>query len=177
MGSPRCSLIVAVSENGVIGRQGTLPWRLSADLRRFRRITMGHHLVMGRKTYESIGRPLPGRTSIVVTRQADYRAPGCLIASSLAAALDAAAQDDEVFIVGGAEIYRAALPRADRLYLTRVHAHVDGETRFPELDLDQWQLVSDERQPADAANEYAASFQIYDRRAAGGRASDSPLRP
>ena len=159
----RISLIVATSENGVIGRDGRLPWRLSSDLRRFKRLTMGHHIVMGRKTFESIGRLLPGRISIVVTRQAGYDAHGALVAGDLAEALRLAEGDEEVFIVGGAEFYRAALPRAARIYLTRVHVQVEGDTYFPTCDLENWRLVEQTRQRADEKNQFDHSFCVYDR--------------
>lgn len=158
------SLIVAVAENQVIGREGQLPWRLSADLRRFKRLTMGHRIVMGRKTYESIGRALPGRTSIVLTRQADFQAAeGVLVADSLEAALREAG-DDEVFVIGGAGVYRESLPRATRVYLTRVHADVEGDTFFPRLDPQTWRLVEQHPHPADEKNDFAHTFQVYERR-------------
>ncbi len=161
------SIIVAVSENGVIGRDGGLPWHLSADLQRFKRLTMGHTIVMGRRTWESIGRVLPGRTMIVVSRQADYHVPveGICVANSLEDALQiaAAAGEDETFIVGGAELYREALSRADRLYLTRVHAQIDGDTQFPQFDSSEWQLVSNEQHPANAKNDHSYSFEVYER--------------
>jgi len=140
----KISLIVAISENRVIGRNGQLPWHLSADLRRFKQITMGHHIIMGRKTFESIGRVLPGRTSIVVTRQPNYKAEGVVVAHSINEALRMAAADDEVFIIGGNELYRQVLPAADRMYLTLVRAVVDGDTRFVDLDYADWQLVTRE---------------------------------
>lgn len=157
------SIIVAMSENRVIGRDGDLPWRLSADLRRFKRLTMGHHIVMGRKTYESIGRLLPGRTSVVVTRQTDYDGEGALVANSIDSALALAAGDDEVFVVGGAEIYRLAWPAADRVYLTRVAATVDGDTMLPEWSLDNWQRVEVEHHAADEKNEFDHQFELWQR--------------
>lgn len=157
------SLIVAVSENGVIGRSGDLPWHLSADLRRFKQLTMGHTLVMGRKTYESIGRPLPGRSSVVITRNTAYHAQGCRTVSSLDAALQVAGDDSELFVIGGQQIYRLALPYADRLYWTQVHAEIEGDTFFPEVDWDAWEIIENERHPADAKNEFAFSFQVYQR--------------
>lgn len=161
----RLSIVVAVAENGVIGRGGKLPWHLSDDLRRFKKLTMGHTIVMGRRTWESIGRLLPGRRMVVVSRQPDYRAAGCQVVPSLDAALRFAADagDDEALVIGGAEIYRLALPRAERLYLTRVHADVEGDTRLPEFDLSQWQLLESERHEADEKNEYACSFEVYER--------------
>jgi dihydrofolate reductase len=156
---------VAVAENGVIGRGGTLPWRLSADLRRFKQLTMGHHLIMGRKTFESIGRALPGRTTIVISRQTDLSLPaGCQLAASLNDALRIAkaAGDNEAFIIGGAAIYGLALPRADRVYLTAVHANVEGDTFFREFNPSDWKLVADERHSADAKNQFDYSFRVYD---------------
>ena len=163
----RISLIVAVSQNHVIGRAGRLPWRLAADLRRFQRLTMGHHLIMGRKTFESIGRPLPGRTSIVVTRQAQYAAAGIVVARGLDEALQAAAGDSEVFIIGGGEVYRQALSRVERIYMTVVAATVAGDTLFPELDAGLWQAVEESLHPADVRNEFAHRFIVYERRGAG----------
>lgn len=157
------SVIVAMSENRVIGRAGRLPWRLAADLRRFKRLTMGHHLIMGRKTFEAIGRLLPGRTTIVVTRQAGYRAAGALVAGSLAEACQLAGGDDEAFVVGGGELYRQALPQAERLYLTLVHAHVEGDTFFPAWPPGPWRVVEQTRVPRDAENEFEHSFLLYER--------------
>lgn len=159
----KISLIVAMSENRVIGRDGDLPWHLSADLRRFKQLTMGHHIIMGRKTFESIGRLLPGRTTVVVTRQADYDVGGALVAGDLETAMQQAASDDEAFIVGGAEIYSLALPHVERLYVTRVHTEVRGDTLFPELETSRWQLVEQDRHPRDEKNDYDYSFCVYDR--------------
>lgn len=155
----RVSIIVAVAENGVIGRCGRLPWRLVDDLRRFTRLTMGHTIVMGRRTWESIGRPLPGRRMVVVSRQPQYRvaAEGVEVAASLDEALRIAetAGEEEVFIVGGAELYREALSRADRLYLTLVLADVEGDTYFfPEIDWNAWVCLESEHHNADLKNEY-----------------------
>lgn len=132
------SMIVAMSEAArVIGLNGDMPWKLSSDLRRFKRLTVGHPVIMGRKTYQSIGRPLPDRTNIVLTRDASYEAAGCLVYQSLDEALASeACRDVEVFVIGGAEVYREALPRADRLYVTFVDYHGEGDTFFPE---DPWQ--------------------------------------
>jgi len=161
----KLSILVAVSENGVIGRKGELPWHLSADLRRFKRLTMGHTIVMGRKTWESIGRPLPGRRMVVVSRQADYLASGASVVTSLEEAYQSAqdAGEEEVFVIGGAEIYRLALPQADRLYLTRVLAQVEGDTFFPELDLASWKRLESESHLSDAKNDYAYRFEILER--------------
>jgi dihydrofolate reductase len=161
------SIIVAVAENGVIGRRGQLPWRLSADLQRFKQLTMGHALLMGRKTFESIGRPLPGRRMIVITRQPNYQAANAEIAPSLPAAcgLATSAGEAEAFIIGGAEIFREALPHADRLYFTQVHATIDGDVFFPPFDRADWRLTSQAEHPADAKNDYPFTFQTYERAA------------
>jgi dihydrofolate reductase len=163
----RISLIVAVAENGIIGRGGALPWRLSDDLRRFKQLTMGHTIIMGRRTWESIGRALPGRRTVVVSRRHDFRVDvdGVGIATSLDKALEIAktADEDEAFIVGGAELYRKSLERADRLYLTRVCAAVDGDTSFPDIEWNKWQLVGSEDHDASEKNEYAYRFETYDR--------------
>ena len=156
------SLIVAASENGVIGRDGNLPWRQSDDLRRFKAVTMGKPIVMGRKTWESIGRPLPGRQNIVVSRQPGLEIEGADVVTSPAAAVDVAAGANEIMIIGGSEIYALFLPLADRVYLTRVHAEVEGDARFPELG-DDWRLVSDERHAADDNNDHDMSFRVYER--------------
>jgi dihydrofolate reductase len=159
------SLIVAVSENGVIGRDGDLPWRLSGDLKHFKRTTMGHHLIIGRRTWDEVGQPLPGRTMVVVTRHHDLQIEGATIVHSLGEALEVARDDDEPFIGGGALIYRVALENdlVDRLYITRVHAEVEGDTLFPDLDLDEWELVSEEHHEADEKNEHPYSFLVYER--------------
>ena len=159
------SLIVAVSENGVIGKGGGLPWRLPADLKHFKKTTMGHHLIIGRRTWDEVGMPLPGRTMVVVTRSRQFFVEGALVAHSIEEALETAASDDEPFVGGGAYIYRLALEKqlVDRLYLTRVHAEVDGDTFFPEVDYSGWKLISEERREADEKNEYACSFIVYER--------------
>ena len=164
----RISIIVAISENNVIGRDGDLPWRLSSDLRRFKATTMGHHLVMGRRTFESIGRPLPGRTSIVLSRRTNLELPaGVLHAQNWDAALMLAGSDEEVFVIGGAQIYAVALPYTDRLYLTRVAAHVEGDVVFPSWQPNEWALIRREAFPADGRNEYSHTYEVYDRKANG----------
>lgn len=168
----RISIIAAVATNGVIGRNGQLPWRLSGDLRRFKRLTMGHTIIMGRKTWESLRRPLPGRRSVVVTRQTDYRidADGVQIAASLDNALNIArmANDEEAFVIGGAEIFDEALPRADRLYFTEVAADVEGDTYFPlnfdTFEWDAWSVLETEAHEADAQNDHAFIFVTLERR-------------
>ena len=157
----RLSAIVAMASNRCIGKDNALPWRLPADLKRFKQLTLGHTLVMGRKTYESIGRPLPGRTTIVVTRQRDYAPEGVRVAHSLEQALELA-QGDEVFIAGGADLYRQTMDRLRRLYLTRLDREYEGDTFFPEVDLSGWRLVAEEHHPA-TATEPPFSFLTYER--------------
>ena len=161
----RVSLIVAMDRGGVIGHRGDLPWHLRADLQRFKRLTMGHPMIMGRKTYESIGRLLPGRTTVIVTRQHDYEVPGAIIVPGIDEAIHACPEVDEVFITGGAEIYRAALDSVDRLYLTRVQASVEGDTRFGDWSPHMWDKVGSESHPADEQNDYAVDFEVWDRKA------------
>lgn len=158
------SLIVAMSENGVIGHEGDMPWRMSEDLKRFKRLTMGHHLIMGRTTWESIGRVLPGRTTIILTRNADYRVEDALMARDLDHALELAAGDDEVFVIGGGEVYRFALPYVTKMYVTRVHAELQGDTLFPDVDWDQWSVDSSTMRMADEKNQYNYSFEDYERK-------------
>lgn len=159
----RISLIVAMAANRVIGRGNALPWRLPEDLRRFKRLTMGHTLVMGRKTWESIGRPLPGREIVVITRQEGYGVPpGVSVARSVEEALEAA-RGDEIFIAGGEEIFRQTIGRADRLYLTLIHEDFPGDTFFPEIDPARWRLVlREDREPTEEVP-FAYSFLTYDR--------------
>ena len=159
------SLIVAMDEEGGIGKKGELPWRLSADLKHFKKLTWGHHLVMGRKTFESIGRALPGRTSIIITRNTQFTARGCLIAYSLDAALALADKhgDQEAFVVGGVQIFAQALPKANRLYLTRVHARRGCDVYFPPLKLEDWRLVEQIEHPADESNEYDFTFLFLEK--------------
>jgi len=155
---PRVSIIVATDERGAIGREGQLPWRLPEDLRRFKALTLGKPVVMGRKTWDSIGRPLPGRLNLVVTRQAGLQLPGATVVGSLDEALSAAGDVPEVCIIGGAEIYRLALPLADTLHVTRVHALVDADTYFPALDLQQWEEVAREEHAADERHAHSYDF-------------------
>lgn len=163
----RISIIVAVAENGVIGRGGQLPWRLSADLQRFKQLTMGHTIIMGRRTWESIGRALPERKMIVVTRQPDYQIEdaGVAKAASLSEAIETAraAGDEEAFVIGGAELYREALTTADRLYYTRVLAAVEGDTQFPAINWTKWRLIESTEQPASVKNDYPCIFEVYER--------------
>lgn len=170
----KCSLIVAMAKNQTIGIDNTLPWHLPNDLKYFKQVTMSKPIIMGRKTYESIGRPLPGRTNIAITRQSDYQADGMVVVNTLEQAL-AKAEDisfvdghEEVMVIGGAEIYQQALPQADRLYITHVHADVAGDAFFPEVDWADWQEVQREDHQADPQgaekrNPFDYSFVVYDR--------------
>lgn len=156
------SLVVAVAENGVIGKTGALPWYLPADLQHFKAVTMGKPIVMGRRTHESIGRALPGRQNIVVTRNPSYAAPGCQAVGSFEEAL-AIAKGTEVCVIGGATLYEQALPLADTIYLTRIHAVLDGDVHFPSMDKAQWQVVDCEPHSADAKNPYDYTFLVFKR--------------
>jgi len=158
------SIIVAASTNNVIGVQGELPWKISDDLKRFKALTLGKPVVMGRRTYESIGRPLPGRRNIVITRQAEFDAQGCDVVASPQEAMRVTGDAAEIFIIGGSEIYALFLPKANRLYLTRVHAHIVGDAHFPEIDEQKWQLVDTEAHDASDANQFAFEFRTYERR-------------
>ena len=158
------SLVVAASSNNVIGRDGGLPWHLPDDLRQFKRLTTGKAVIMGRSTYESIGRPLPDRRNIVMTRNTDYVADGCDVVSSVSEAMDAVEGAEEVMIIGGGQVYRDFLPLADRIYLTRVQAEVEGDTYFPEIDEGVWRLVSSEHHAADEKHCYAFDVMVFERR-------------
>ncbi len=159
----RISLIAAMGENRVIGKQGGLPWRLPADLRFFKQTTWGRPVIMGRVTWDSVGRPLPGRRNIVVSRRKDFAPVGAEVANSLDAALRLVADEPEVFVVGGAQLYTAALPRADRIYLTVIHQEFEGDTWFPEFEGPAWRLVSRDDRGADSENPYPFSFLVYER--------------
>ncbi|WP_370320385.1 dihydrofolate reductase [Oricola sp.] len=177
---PVLSVIAAVSRNGVIGRDGDMPWRLSSDLKRFKALTMGAPIIMGRKTFESIGKPLPGRLNIVVTRNYDWAADGAMRVGSLDAALELAtahlesaepdAEDpdaelpDEVFVIGGGEIYAQAMGMADTLYITEVLAEIEGDTHFPEIDPAVWEEVETEDVPAGEKDSHPTRFVVHERR-------------
>jgi dihydrofolate reductase len=154
----RVSIVVATDEHGGIGLEGRLPWHLPNDLKRFKALTMGKPIVMGRRTFDSIGRALPGRTNIVVSRQPGLRIDGCIVVGSLEAALEAAGEADEACVIGGAEIYRLALPVAETLHLTRVHATVGADTFFPAIDAAEWEEIYREECPADERHAYPYSF-------------------
>ena len=157
------SIIVAVADNAVMGSNNQLPWRLPDDLRHFKALSLGKPVVMGRKTFDSIGRPLPGRSNIVISRQPGLQIPGCRVVTSIEEALAAAQPAPETVIVGGAEIYRQVLPQVARIHLTRVHANVAGDVVFPELQQHQWREVATEYHPADERHAYAFTFSTLER--------------
>lgn len=142
------SIIVAIAENNVIGNNNTLIWHIPGDLKRFKAITMGHPVVMGRRTYESIGKPLPGRTNVIISRKADYLAEGCLVFSSIEDALFALKHETEVFIIGGGEIYMQTMPLAHKIYLTKIHKSFSGDTYFPKISFNDWTILKEEVIPA-----------------------------
>ena len=162
--APLISLIVAMAQNGVIGRDNSLPWRLPGDLKRFRSFTLGKPVLMGRKTFDSIGRPLPGRTNLVLTRDRTWLAPGVTAVHSVEHALAQAGTSEELVAIGGAEIYRLVLPFARRIYLTHVHADVEGDIYFPDFDATQWADVECSSQPADGEHAYPLTFMTLERR-------------
>lgn len=159
----KISLIVATSDNLGIGKNNQLLWHLPNDFKFFKKITSGHTVIMGRKTFESIGRPLPNRRNIVITRQKGFAFEGVETASSISEAIDLAAGDPEIFIIGGAEIYRQTLPQADRIYLTKVSVKLDADAFFPPIDPEEWQIAEKENHPADEKHAYPYSFIILDR--------------
>ena len=152
-----------MAKNRVIGANGTIPWHLPDELKLFKSLTMGHHIVMGRKTWDSIGRLLPGRTTVIVSRRPGFHVAGAIVAHSLEEALAVCGADEEVFVIGGAELFRSALPRADRLYLTIVEAEIGGDVRMPEFGLDAWREVSSQRHDSDERHAYAYRHIVYDR--------------
>lgn len=160
---------MAAADNGVIGRDNGLPWNLPEDLRYFKRVTMGKPIVMGRRTFESIGRPLPGRSNIVISRNVDFLSPGVQVVTSLDEALALAdniariAGASEIIVIGGAEVYRLAMSRADRLYITEVHAEVEGDVKLPPVHWPDWRELSREYHAASAGNPFDYSFVVYDR--------------
>lgn len=159
----RFSIIAAMASNRVIGVDNTLPWRLPADLAHFKALTLGHHIIMGRKTWESLGKPLPGRTSVVVTRDMSFSVPGCVVAHSLADAMAACNGDEEAFFIGGADLYRQALELTDRMYLTEVKTEASGDAWFPEFDPTRWVESSRKHCKADEKNRFDYDFVVYER--------------
>jgi dihydrofolate reductase len=161
--APMISLLVAVTENGVIGRDSAMPWHLPDDLKHFKALTLAKPVLMGRKTFDSIGRPLPGRTNIVLTRTPGWSVPGVTVVPDLDAAIRAAGPAPELVVAGGAQVYELALPRATRIYLTRIHAVIAGDTRMPQIADAEWRETSRELHPVDARHLYAMSFVTLDR--------------
>ena len=157
------SLIVAMGRNRVIGRDNQLVWHQPADLRHFKETTIGKPVIMGRKTFESVGKSLPGRTTVVVTRRDDFVAPGCLLAGSLEQALEMVSSEPEILIAGGGEIYRQAIPVCDRMYITIIEHEFDGDTFFPEFDQGEWVIEEERRHEADEKNRYSMLFRTYRR--------------
>ena len=162
-GKSLVSLVVAMAKNRVIGANDRVPWHLPKELHLFKKITMGHHIVMGRKTWESINRLLPGRTTVIVTRSRDYTVPGAIVANSIDAALDACSGDEEIMVIGGAQLFAETLPIADRLYLTVVDAEPEGDTFMPELDMSAWRESSAQTFERDEKHAFPFRFAVYDR--------------
>ena len=162
MSTPLITLVVAVADSGVIGRDNALPWHLPEDLKHFKRLTMGKPMVMGRKTFESIGKPLPGRQNIVVTRDTNYRHDGITVVHDVDTALRAGGDAAEVMVIGGAELFRLCLPRASRLHLTRVHADIAGDVHWPGIG-SEWRLRGSERHEADERNAHACTFELWEK--------------
>jgi dihydrofolate reductase len=160
----RLTIVVAVSENGVIGTGNQLPWRLPDDLKHFKALTMGKPIIMGRKTYQSIGKPLPGRKNIVITRDPAWQADGCVVVDSLEGAFAAAEPADEVIVGGGGDLYTQLIDQVDTIHLTRVHVDLEGDVYFPTLDAEDWQSTSEERHAADERHPYAFTFETLVRR-------------
>lgn len=157
------SVIVALAKNRVIGLNNTLPWHLPEDLKRFKQLTMGHHIIMGRKTYESLGHLLPGRQTVIVTRNPDYKVDGAIVVHSLEQAMSVSSADSEAFLIGGAELYQQSLPLAKRLYLTMIDAEFEGDAYFPEIELDHWDLL--EQQDLISQQGWAFHYLSYQRKA------------
>ena len=163
MSVPLITLIVAVADNGVIGRDNALPWHLPEDLKRFKRLTMGKPMIMGRKTFESIGKPLPGRRNLLVTRDTNYRLPGVEVVHGADEAIAATADVPEIMVIGGAELFRLFLPLAGRVHLTRVHAKVEGDVKWPPLP-GTWEVTTRERYEADDRHAHAMTFEVWEKR-------------
>jgi dihydrofolate reductase len=158
------TVIAAVAENNALGKENQLLWHLPDDFKRFKTLTSGHYIIMGRKTFESFPKPLPNRTHVIISRQANYQPEGCIVVNSLEQAIEACPKTEEVFIIGGGEIYRQSIAVADKLDLTIVHASFEADTLFPEIDLSQWQLVFEEHHPKDERHDYAFTFQTFTRK-------------
>jgi dihydrofolate reductase len=157
-------LIAAVAENNALGKDNQLLWHLPDDFKRFKQLTTGHHIIMGRKTFESFPKPLPNRTHVIITRQKNYHPEGCLVADSIEKALEISPKDEDVFVIGGGEIYNLALPLADKIDVTKVHTTLDADTFFPEIDPKIWKLASEEYHPKDEKHLYDFTFQTFIRK-------------
>jgi dihydrofolate reductase len=155
------TIIAAIAENNALGKDNQLIWHLPADLKRFKKVTLGHHIIMGRKTFESLGKPLPNRTTIIITRNKGYKQEGCIVVNSLQEAIEAASADKNPYILGGAEIYKQAMEIADKLDLTLVHHNFDADAFFPEINFNKWKEISRENFKADENNKYNYSFVTY----------------
>ena len=164
MPEKQLAIIVAMAQNRTIGINNTLPWRIPEDLRHFKALTMGHHMIMGRKTFDSIGKPLPGRTTVVVTRDRNLKIEGCIVAHSLQEAIAACAGDKKFFVVGGAELYRQAMALVDTLYITEIQQSVEGDAHFPEFNCDAWQEMSREIRHQETPQPLEYHFVIYRRK-------------
>ncbi len=158
------SIIVAVAENNVIGKDNSLIWKLPRDMRHFKETTTGHYIIMGRKTFESNGRPLPNRTNVIITRDQDYKADGCVVVHSLEDAIKEAKDDLEAFIIGGGVIYDLAMPIVDRIYLTKIHNSFEGDTFFPEINMEEWNVVEERKFEPDEKNKYPFTILTLDRK-------------
>jgi len=157
------SIITAMDDNRLIGKENGLPWKIPADLQFFKKVTMSKPIIMGRKTFESIGRPLPGRKNIIITRDQSFKAEGCDVVFSLESAVEAVSNVDEAMVIGGANIYQQFMPKADRLYLTKVSGEFEGDAWFPEINFSEWDLSEKEDHAADEKNETDYSFQVFER--------------
>jgi dihydrofolate reductase len=158
------TVIAAVAENNALGKENQLLWHLPDDFKRFKTLTSGHYIIMGRKTFESFPKPLPNRTHVIVSRQSNYQPEGCIVVNSLEKAIEACPKTEEVFVIGGGEIYRQSIKVADKLDLTKVHFSFEADTYFPEIDFTQWQLVFEEFHPKDERHEYAFTFETFVRK-------------
>ena len=157
------TIIAAIAENNALGKNNDLIWHLPADLKRFKKTTTGHHIIMGRNTFESIGKPLPNRTTVIITRNPDYKVEGCIVVNSLEKALEIAKNDETPFIIGGAQIYKQAISIADKLDITEVHHSFDADVFFPEIDTNIWEETSRELFKADEKNKFEHSFVSYNK--------------
>ncbi|MFC6097048.1 dihydrofolate reductase [Flavobacterium qiangtangense] len=155
------TMVAAIAENNALGKDNDLLWHLPDDFKRFKQITSGHYIIMGRKTFESFPKPLPNRTHVIITRQKEYHPEGCIVVDSMEKAIEACPKDEAIFIIGGGEIYNLGMDFADSIELTRVHENFEADTFFPEIDKNKWQLISDEYHPADERHKFDFSYQTF----------------